>query len=270
MTNGISDGHKHGDSHERSAVDGDKDHFRCDTQEQTVLIAEIKEIHRQRDDLLRAEGSLTRQIKAIGRRMKTGVNMSTVDLLSDVSALHLQAAKNVIHPGKLKTERQLRGYAKDLPVYSWMKSINGFGEIGLCQIIGECGNLSNFSSPAKIWKYLGLAPITEYPVGPNGGRLYSRRCRSMMYVIGDSLIKKQGPYRDLYLERKVYEVQKAENEGLTVAPQAKIPAKKKAEYRSEGHIHRLAQRYMEKRLLRNLWREWNKESKQWLKNSKAP
>jgi len=223
----------------------------------TALIAEIKETHRQRDDLLRAEGSLTRQIKAIGRRIKAKVDVTPMLSLSDFAALHLQTAKDAIHPGKLEMERRLKKLAKDLPVYAWMKSINGFGEIGLCQIVGECGDLSNFSSPAKIWKYLGLAPITEYPVGPNGGRLYSRRCRSMMYVIGDSLIKKQGPYRDLYLERKTYEVQKAENEGLTVAPQAKIPAKKKNEYRSEGHIHARAQRYMEKRLLRNLWREWN-------------
>ena len=237
----------------------DKGRFKCDTPAKTALIAEIKETHRQRDDLLRAEGSLTRQIKAIGRRMKTSSNMSTTDQLSDFAALHLQAAKDAIHPGKLEMERRLKKLAKGLPTYTWMKSINGFGEVGLCQIVGECGDLSDFNNPAKLWKYLGLAPITEYPVGPYGGRLYSRRCRSIMFVIGDSLIKKQGPYRTLYLERKTREVEKAEIEGLTVAPQAKIPAKKKAEYRSEGHIHRRAQRYMEKRLLRNLWREWNND-----------
>jgi len=257
----------------------DKGRFKCDTPAKTALIAEIKETHRQRDDLLRAEGSLTRQIKAIGRRMKTSSNMSTTDQLSDFAALHLQAAKDAIHPGKLEMERRLKKLAKDLPVYSWMKSINGFGEIGLCQIIGECGDLSNFNNPAKLWKYLGLAPITEYPVGPNGGRLYSRRTKSMMYVIGTSLIKKKSPYRVLYLKRKADEHAKGVADGLVPASvfsdtikkweELELPELKKItvaeykknpkKYRTAGHIEFRALRYVEKRLLRNLWREWNND-----------
>ena len=40
------------------------------------------------------------------------------------------------------------------------------------------------------------------------------------------------------------------------APAAKIPKGKASQYRSEGHIHKLAERYMEKRQLKHLWQIW--------------
>lgn len=65
-----------------------------------------------------------------------------------------------------------------------------------------------------------------------------------MHVIGDALIKQNkapdggdGEYRMVYLERKGIEQQKAPE----LAPIVH---------------HKRAMRYMEKRLLRNLWRAW--------------
>jgi hypothetical protein len=50
----------------------------------------------------------------------------------------------------------------------------------------------------------------------------------------------------------------AVSSGLIVLPSAKIPAALKEYHISQGHIHKRAQRYMEKKLLRDLWREWRK------------
>jgi hypothetical protein len=77
-----------------------------------------------------------------------------------------------------------------------------------------------------------------------------------MFVIGDTMLKKRSTYRDLYDERKIYEQEKARAAGLTIAPAAKIPAKRKHEFISEGVIHLRSKRYMEKRLLRDLWVAW--------------
>jgi hypothetical protein len=66
---------------------------------------------------------------------------------------------------------------------------------------------------------------------------YNAERRSVLYCIGDSLLKKQNPYRELYLQRKAYEQEKAPD-GTKML------------------WHRRAQRYMEKRLLRDLWRAW--------------
>jgi hypothetical protein len=73
---------------------------------------------------------------------------------------------------------------------------------------------------------------------------YSRQRRSRMWNIGDTLIKgnRDGDYRTAYLERKDYELQRDPD---------MQPIK----------AHRRAQRYMEKRLLRDLWQAWRNEGK---------
>jgi len=169
-------------------------------------------------------------------------------------------------------EKSMGKLAAELPVWPWAEAIRGFGAVGLAVIVGEAGDLSRYDNPGKLWSRMGLAlkPNDKGEMVRQGGLAksaskdawiahgYNRMRRSRMFTIGDSLLKgnADGEYRSLYLERKEYERAKAEAEGLTVAPAAKIPAKRAAEFRSDGHIHRRAQRYMEKRLLRDLWRAW--------------
>src|SRR3546814_18013086 len=78
-----------------------------------------------------------------------------------------------------------------------------------------------------------------------------------MYCVGECLIK-PGPYREAYLRRKDYERARAEAAGLTVLPAAKITKAKAATCMSAGHVHRRAQRYMEKMLLRALLAAWKR------------
>lgn len=158
--------------------------------------------------------------------------------------------------------------ASELPVWrSFGEPIRGFGARSLATIIGEAGDLSAYDDHSKLWKRMGLAVFDGVR---QGGLLksaskddwivhgYNRQRRSRMWNIGDALIKGNGDgrYRTAYLERKQYERDRAVSNGLIVAPAAKIPAKRKDEYMSDGHIHRRAQRYMEKRLLRDLWKAW--------------
>ncbi len=138
--------------------------------------------------------------------------------------------------------------------------------------MADRGDLSNYASVAKVWKRLGLAVMN----GVRQGGLkksakaeewilhgYSRTRRSVMWNIGDALIKAQvrkvkdedgedtgervalGYYGQVYLDRKAYERDKAIAEEVERTPM---------------HIHRRAQRYMEKRLLRNLWQAWREAS----------
>lgn len=154
-----------------------------------------------------------------------------------------------------------------LPVWSWVEPIRGFGALGLATIVAEAGDLANYPTVAKLWKRMGLAVMDGVR---QGGLLktaakadwiahgYNRQRRSRMWNIGQSLVKgnQDGTYRTIYLARKEYERTKAEAAGLTVAPAGKIPKGKQAEHMSHGHIDKRAQRYMEKRLLRDLWRAW--------------
>lgn len=145
--------------------------------------------------------------------------------------------------------KQMEKLAKASPVWPiYCENIRGFGAASLAVIIGEAGDLSNYSTIAKLWKRMGLAVFD----GTRQGGLakgagaeawiehgYSPIRRSRMWNIGDTIIKgnRDGYYRTLYLERKAFE--------LAREPEMK-PIK----------AHRRAQRYMEKRLLKHLWQAW--------------
>lgn len=255
------------------------------------LIASIRGAHRQRQDFHRAEKSLTLQIKAIERRLSGAVHDASpwsatprepliengeghvridtrredadvvLDLNEEGDEGHLALdsqfndasvaffateplalARAAIKPHRMKAERECQKMAKKLRVWLWVDAINGFGALGLAQIVGEAGDLSLYSNPAKLWKRFGLAVFDGKSQRRVSGAAaieqgYSPVRRAIMFCIGDSLLKKQNAYRELYLARKVTE-------------QAKLPEGTKM------HWHRRAQRYTEKRLLRNLWRAW--------------
>jgi hypothetical protein len=187
----------------------------------------------------------------IAKAAKKGGMASAPPLLVPI----LEPAQEASKPYKklrAEVERELCRLAKDLPGYAWMESVRGFGALSLACIIGEAGDIGAYANPGKLWKRMGLAVMGDVRQGglPKGSPAeawvehgYSARRRSTMWVIGDCLVKsnRDGEYRTLYLERKAYELQRD--------PEMK-PIK----------AHRRAQRYMEKRLLRNLWRAWREAS----------
>lgn len=175
------------------------------------------------------------------------------------------AAEPFIQEEKAAEKAMIR-LAKSLPVYDrFCSNINGFGALGLAIIVGEAGNLSGYPNKSKLFKRMGVALVDGIRQGGLSKTAtseewikhgYVRDRRARLYTIGDSLIKKQNPYREFYLKRKEYEREIAEAQGLIVAPAADIPAKERKKYKSLGHIHKSAQRIMEKRLLRDLWQAW--------------
>lgn len=235
------------------------------------ILAEIKEHHRMRNDFMNAEKRQTLQIKSICRRLVGCDFPPTKEQLTDADKLFKAVRDNELdkHPkammaagylmplfevqetlrkAKLKPENIMKKLAMTTPVWDWVESINGFGALGLAQILAETGDLNNYANPAKLWKRMGLAVINGKSQRRVSGaeaieQGYNPLRRSMMFVIGDSLLKKQNEYRELYLARKVYEEQKfPESEG--------------------GYKmiwHRRAQRYVEKRLLKHLWQHWRNQ-----------
>lgn len=166
-----------------------------------------------------------------------------------------------------EAEKNMRRLVRTLPVYAWAAEQRGLGEMGLAQIIAEAGDLSDYDNPAKLWKRMGLAVIQGRRQGAPGEKAgnadwvahgYNAARRSIMWNIGQSLMKAKGPYADLIRERKEIERLKALAEGLEVKPAASIKATEKNRCRSVGHIANRARRYAEKRLLKDLWRAWRR------------
>lgn len=108
-------------------------------------------------------------------------------------------------------EEEMLWLVGKLPVAAWVKqpTQRGFGLLSLAIVVGECGDLSNYANPAKLWKRLGCAPISSNGTTAMGatwrrgkeGKLskleweaagYCPRRRSIMYVIGENLMKQNG------------------------------------------------------------------------------
>jgi hypothetical protein len=184
-------------------------------------------------------------------------------------------------------ERSIKENASKLPVYEWWCGIRGCNGLGLGLIIGCTGDLSRYDNPGKVWRRLGLAPYKNKACSTwrmAGGLSsdewqqigYSPKRRSVVYNIGDSLIKQGDEYRKVFLERKRFEFEKARKEGLAVVttqratadnwvkvglPRPEVVKKfDRKEHRLASHVHARAQRYMEKRLLKDLWKQWNPRS----------
>lgn len=182
------------------------------------------------------------------------------------------------------TTQEMERLAKALPVWAWAEGVRGFGAVSLAVIVGECGDLADYAGPYKLNKRLGLAVfdgVRQGGLSKNAPKEqwiahgYSPVRRARMWVIGDCLKKGNGDgkYRTMYLRRLAMEHKKAVAEGLIPAtstaatvqswaarglpPLEKITKIDPAKHRSAGHMDRRAQRYMEKKFLRDLWCAWN-------------
>lgn len=163
----------------------------------------------------------------------------------------LTQAHAIVEEERQKYQRDCQVLARQLSVWPWVEAIRGLGALGLAAIVGEAGDLGNYAGPQKLNKRLGLG-VTDGRAdrriaGKSEARKllaiemgYSPRRRSVMWTIGDALIKgnQDGRYRSFYL---------AEKERL---------AAERTELRP-FEMHRMAQRAMEKGLLRDLWCAWN-------------
>jgi hypothetical protein len=224
------------------------------------LIAEIREQWRRRQSWHRAEKSLTLQSKALCRRLANDGDKKEADIIykaalgkgehpmstvAMAAMFPLVEGRKLIETSRKAVEKRLEKLASELPVAPWIKATRGVGILSLAAIVGEAGDLSAYSNPAKLWKRLGLA------VMPDGTRQrkvggaeaiehgYSPARRSVVWNIGACIVKAGGPLKEVYDTRKLYEAERVA---------------------TKAHAHNRAQRYLEKRFILKLWSEWRKET----------
>lgn len=164
-----------------------------------------------------------------------------VALYTDLVTTHLNEARKGLIVHRAALDRKLIKLVTQLDIWPWADAIKGVGALSIAQIVGEAGDLSNYGNPAKVWKMFGMHVVDGEAARPKAGVQlnYSPRRRAVMHVVGECLIKQNDtPYKTLYSERKQFEILKA------------------PELKPFMH-HKRAMRYMEKRFLRDLWRQWN-------------
>lgn len=209
-----------------------------------ALCQELMELQRKRATLIRMrvmnENSLAATIAVADgystkltekeRKERFDAARSVIKIVSNEEASHpyadvIMATRVGIEAYEKQqslVEKQMIRRAKQLPVAAWAEEQEqrGFGLISLAVLIGECGDLSGYDSPAKVWRRMGLAPWTFAGVTHMGstwrygkeGKLpaeewcafgYVPRRRSICYVFGENLVKQNHScYRARYDEAK--------------------------------------------------------------------
>jgi hypothetical protein len=158
-------------------------------------------------------------------------------------------------------QKELLTATKMLPVAAWVSEVKGFGLPSLAAIVGEAGDLSRYENPAKLWKRFSLhviAGAASKLVKGDATQGFVPKRRAEMHVIGENLVRSGGPYAALYRTRKAYEIEKLAAAGIGVKPAARIAVKDRDKFMSDGQVHKRALRYIEKRLLLDLWRAWRR------------
>lgn len=221
------------------------------------IIAEIREQWRMRQAWHRAEKSLTLQAKALCRRLTDDGDKAEADRIykaaigkgehhmadtAFAAIFPLVEGRKSVETARKQVEKRLGVLAADLPAAEWVNQTRGFGIASLAAIIGEAGDLSDYPTVAKLWKRMGLAVMPSgrqrKVAGAEGiEHGYSPARRSVIWSLGDSIIKVGGTYKLVYNERKEYESPRVE---------------------TKMHAHNRAKRYMEKRVLRDLWVAWRR------------
>lgn len=164
-------------------------------------------------------------------------------------------------------EKEAANLAKSLPVYPFVKDVRGFSENGLAGIIGEAGDLGNYSTFSKLWKRLGFAPYDglagstwkrekwrprkltadEWKQNPFSGERYAIIHQYAVWIrnaqceakdkSGTLYGRPTGHYGALYVRRR------------------EDTARTHPDWTMQ-HAHMDALRYMMKKFLRDLWRAW--------------
>lgn len=244
-------------------VEGEADHERSVVRDHYLdvslanLIAEIREQWRRRQAWHRTEKSLTLQAKALCRRLADGGDKKEAEIIyaaafgkgqhamADVALaamMPLTDARNGIEKHRKAVEKRLTKLAADLPVAPFVIATRGVGLLSLAAIVGEAGDLGSYANPAKLWKRMGLAVMPDGRQRRTSGVAalehgYSPARRCVIWNVGAGIVKACGPLKAVYDARKLYELERVE---------------------TRVHAHNRAQRYVEKRFLRDLWLAWRR------------
>ena len=220
-----------------------------------ATLAELSEVNRLRSDFLTAEGDAVRRMKSICRRYVGGDKDAG-------AALYTEAAKGIhpemsallapmleslalLHRRRMEYEKRIGVLAKQLPIYAWAKAVRGLGDVSIGQLVAEARDPGIYSTVSKLWVRMGVGIKCGGRQRKIAGEKaiemgYSPRRRSVLYVVGDNLIRSRNVEY-----RAIYDARKAHTE--TTHPDW-----------TKAHRHADAKRIMEKRLLRDLWVEWRR------------
>jgi Transposase IS116/IS110/IS902 family len=251
----------------------------------------IRGLHRQRRFAMKVQQKLDRSLESFLRINATAwnpnaedadrekANREVKDLIKRIRAgeqhefttavVTTDRAREPADEMREVNEKAMERAAKKLPVYPWLENIRGAGALGLATIIAETGDLSNYDTPAKLWKRLGYAPFDghagstwkretwrpralsseEWIENPFSGERYALMTQIATWLVNAQWIgaakagngegKPNGHYGEIYAKRR--DQTKVSHSDWTL-----------------GHRRSDALRITMKAFLKDLWTEWRR------------
>jgi hypothetical protein len=142
---------------------------------------------------------------------------------------------STLKAGEKLAQSQLKQTMIELPYWDWIESTPGISWKGVGRLLGAIGDPSyNRTNPAQLWAYCGYAPGQKLQKGVQAN--WNSNAKMRAYLVSLSAMKTQGPYRELFLDRREH------------------TAETHPEW-TKGHSMNDALRYVSKRLLRDLWEQ---------------
>lgn len=156
----------------------------------------------------------------------------TLTLWRERYGVLLDIEKGII--GEMRPEIELH------PAWPFLERVRGISHCLGGQLLGLIGDIEDFATISKLWRFAVGAPIEGKVEKPTRGEKlhYSARLKKTMYVIGTSFLKSNSPYRTIYNKAKEY--YQANRDWTKL------------------RIHYASLRKMEKIFLAHLWLEWRK------------
>ncbi|UOK71670.1 hypothetical protein [Ancylobacter polymorphus] len=189
--------------------------------------------------------------------------------------------------------RGLDKLAKQLPVFPWVQSVKGLGTVSFATIVGEAGDIGTYRNPSCLWKRMGVAVIGGKAQGkPGAGATaedwiahgYRAPRRSVSWNARNGLILGMGkwrpmfgedvdanpdltPYQRLFAKRVRHEAIKCPHrrkDGTIILGEDGQPLRIKCSATGKesysAHAIARAMRYVEKRMLKDLYLNWRRAS----------
>lgn len=236
-------------------------------------LRELTVLHRQREALLRGQGDATRRAKsllrwaygweagkkepsrqeAIKKADAAWASFRKGELPEHWTQLIVSGLSTCLaqHDAPTETLKDLtKGMEKrgaELPGAGFVRETRGLSMLSFAQLAATAGDLANYATPAKLWKYMGAAPPSEYEMVTKAGKVAKNEPRphkKIWFFLASNVVKANGPLRALYDERK------ARHEADGWGDDSRNP---------KGHRHNDATRYLGKRLMLEIWKAWNRD-----------
>lgn len=256
------------------------------------IIAEIRGHHRRRRHAMKIQQKLDRALESFFRVYATNwspdldeaerakINRQVKEMIKKIRDGEDQdhpfvemvqvndAARAPADALRKRCEDEMGKLAKTLPVWPWVKSVNGVAEPSLATIVAEAGDLASYPNVAKLWNRLGFAPYEglagstwkrdswrpraltkeEWMQHPFSGSRYALMHQIALWLVNRQWIGKEktgtgegkpnGPYGEVYAARRAHTLQTHPDW-------------------TDGHRRMDALRVAFKEFLKHLYLQWN-------------